>query len=346
MYRILSDIYSILELDRILNWSAVDISPRMLGTAAPMIQRLVLCDEILVERKQAHRWVGPTLALFPEVIKAIPEPSDKQSEVGESIERLRAIPPTDEHSDSASGLSGFSARALRYLELAALLDVYYVPHPARQDVVEQANGARRVTAAEYLLSNFDSAIREHFEISLLSVDFEVPPVADYVAQYSRRTGAWMYQAIQEIRNSTNAESFRKWCRKVDEQLRQAQGRSQVRVLQPLKAELDSVTTRWVDDISEGISYRTRTVSLSKLPLVGKLFEVIGLDDIRLRDPVLAKNNRHLLFLSDIYGGQGATYHRSKENTESQRAVNADRAARLLRSIGPIYYTGKMGLPKR
>ena len=49
-----------------------------------------------------------------------------------------------------------------------------------------------------------------------------------------------------------------------------------------------------------VNYKERTINLSKIPVIGHLFEILGIKDLDIKDPILHQEKSQFLLINDIY----------------------------------------------
>ena len=53
-------------------------------------------------------------------------------------------------------------------------------------------------------------------------------------------------------------------------------------------------------MNEEVKFRKRKINLSKIPIIGDLFQAFGVKKIEIKDPILFPSKPHLIFLNDLY----------------------------------------------
>jgi len=73
----------------------------------------------------------------------------------------------------------------------------------------------------------------------------------------------------------------------------------------LHIDLVKACNTWKDNIKEDVDYKTRTISLEKLPIIGGVLKSLNIDKASFRDPVLAPKTKstYFLLLNDLYRSQ-------------------------------------------
>jgi hypothetical protein len=250
----------------------------------------------------------------------------------EHVQRQKGLPedllelPEEDWLDAAAYEYGGSApelentdmtafRAHFYLELSRNLQLYYAPHPLRAayfkqivelrgEEVEDPNKYAGIAVKALNLAEGKHISKEN---PFATIDISIPPVAEYVARFSKKKEIGMNVAIQEVRESRNARAFRKWCAERNSIIRQ--GRAGLKDAQRIYKELDTLCLKWAKDIQEEVRYRTRTITWSELPWMGSIVKSLEIDKIlklvgwhrrEIKDPVLWVKQPYLLFLNDLY----------------------------------------------
>lgn len=49
-----------------------------------------------------------------------------------------------------------------------------------------------------------------------------------------------------------------------------------------------------------VRYRRRKINFTKIPLIGKVLESIGMGEITISDPIIMPDVPHLLFINELY----------------------------------------------
>jgi hypothetical protein len=142
----------------------------------------------------------------------------------------------------------------------------------------------------------------------ISLKLTIPAVAELVINYATRKKCPIHEAIMEIRQSKNATKFREWCQIYTGA--SMKGRPGIKEQTELFKDFRNVCEIWKHDIKEEVDYKTRTISLEKLPIIGGTLQSLNMDKLNVRDPVLVpkENFSYFLFLNDLYRLQPKDLH--------------------------------------
>jgi len=156
-----------------------------------------------------------------------------------------------------------------------------------------------VSCAENIIAKdaADAAIESGAPISL---QLNIPPIAELVMSYAVTKKCPIHEAIIEVRNSKNATKFREWCQIFTKA--GMNGRPGLKEQIELHNEFVDVCKVWKNDVKEEVIYKTRSITLEKIPIVGGALKSLNMDKLSIRDPVLApkKNVTYFLLLNDLY----------------------------------------------
>lgn len=204
--------------------------------------------------------------------------------------------------------TGFTTqRSHFYLELARMLGIALSPHPRRTKYYELLTGevkeSLRRGTPEKIIAFFEkntllSAISEIDD--LVSVNLEIPAVAELVFNYAKRTGTSLATATLETRNSKNALKFRRWCARFSSL--NDSGRASAKEQAEMVNELKNACELWKRDVREEVEYKTRKLNLEKIPLVGGVLKSLNMHEtLTIKDPVLRPSSKYsyFLFLNDL-----------------------------------------------
>lgn len=134
----------------------------------------------------------------------------------------------------------------------------------------------------------------------ISLKLTIPPIAELVMSYSAKKKCPIHEAIIEIRQSKNATKFREWCQIYTEA--SMKGRPGIKEQAELFKDFNNVCEIWKNDINEEVDYKTRTITLEKIPIIGGTLKSLNMDKLSVRDPVLVSktNFSYFLLLNDLY----------------------------------------------
>jgi len=204
--------------------------------------------------------------------------------------------------------TGFTIqRSHFYLELARILGVALSPHPRRTRYYELLTDEVKESfsrgAPESIIAFFEkkallSAVSE--TDNLVSVNLEIPAVAELVFNYAKRTGTNLVTATMETRHSRNAQKFREWSARFSSlnDGSRASAKEQTEMVKNLK----NVCDVWKNDVKEEVAYKTRKLNLEKLPIVGGILKSLNMHEVlTIKDPILWTSSKYsyFLFLNDL-----------------------------------------------
>lgn len=203
--------------------------------------------------------------------------------------------------------TGFTIqRSHFYLELARMLGIALSPHPHRTKYYElltdEVKQSLRRGTPERIIAFFEenallSAVKESAD--LVSVNLEIPAVAELVFNYAKRAGVNLVTATLNTRHSRNAQKFREWCAKFSS-LGDG-GRASAKEQAEMVKELKNVCEVWKNDVKEEVKYKTRKLSLEKLPVVGGVLKSLNIHEKTIKDRILWPSSKYsyFLFLNDL-----------------------------------------------
>ncbi|MBF0456406.1 MAG: hypothetical protein HQK99_00735 [Nitrospirae bacterium] len=193
-------------------------------------------------------------------------------------------------------------RTIFYYEIAAAARVPIVLHPARN--VEMMNINRAIidaykTIKQRLKEKFENPINHLFSNINIDISLQYPALSMYMLKLSAKRGQSLLQTVLEIRETKEAKAFRNWLKNIQYGLVDDSYKEKFNALKLLN-EIDKITKVWIDELntSAGISYKPRSITLSKLPRIGLISSL--LDDISFPDPILVNTKSYLTFISQWY----------------------------------------------
>lgn len=304
---VLSDVYSAIRLAHHLDHPS-SLDSEEFADIYHIIENLVLCDKLLFEKTRGEKWaVASTLSRFCTPIEYVPFSGDQNTFGSGSY----SDPYYWSDVSDALSLDNFLSRSSEYLCQATKLGVYLSIHPSRGSFLVDTlkhNVGRK--ASDIVISHTENIMRNSEAYKYASVQLSVPPVVDYVLSFAKKNQVNLETAVNEIRESDHAHKFRLWCAEIDVELVNATGRSSISLIQKLLLETEKVVSLWREDIDESVKYVSRKISLKKVWGIGKLLEALGIDVIKIKDPILTSPTTNcLFFLNDIY----RPIHRLRQN---------------------------------
>lgn len=309
MTQVLADLYSIICLkEQEAHGEFLSVPSTATDTLA-LLQTLVVCNSITLDARRASEWDIPNFcARFDDLFHLADLGDLRDPRIFEGVRRQSGKVDADP----------FLLAGLTYLRVAGDMGAYLLVHPTRREFLSELALPIKTSAAEVAINELEREIAATPAVRYASVDFAVPPVAEQVLFLHREHGLDIASAINELRDSKHARSFRRYCARIDGELAELSPRASVRPLQRLVTEIRSVVGVWKDDLDEGVRHVTRTLGLRKLWGLGRTLEALGLDAFTFRDPVLfAPRKSHLLFLNELY--RGSRRPRSNKSPQPTRA---------------------------
>jgi len=152
--------------------------------------------------------------------------------------------------------------------LARRLGIALSPHPHRTKYYElltdEVKESFRCGTPERIIAFFEenallSAVAESAD--LVSVNLEIPAVAELVFNYAKRTGTNLVTATLDTRHSRNAQKFREWCA-IFSSLDDG-GRASAKEQAEMLKELKNVCEVWKSDVREEVKYKNSKTESGK-----------------------------------------------------------------------------------
>lgn len=195
-------------------------------------------------------------------------------------------------------------RTLVYYETAAAAGVPLILHPSRYDAaqaIDLACSDAYNAVKEIVRSTFEEPIKDKLESLGQIHSLPLPPLASKIVWSAGKDGISIIEAAARIKESKNAQAFRKWLAEIQMNLAEGSMQSKLEALRMLE-ELKRVAAQWSTqlDTKEGVSYKRREFRLSWVPRIGCLLDL--LDKPTLRDPILNRKG-YLTFVSSWFDGQ-------------------------------------------
>jgi hypothetical protein len=209
------------------------------------------------------------------------------------------ILPTIRHSNNSP------ARAFFYLELAARAGIPLLLSPQKDRSVNTNREKLRQFAHELVIGKVETELRTKIDDqlkSLFSRSIAVPhlPVSRVILRRARREKRSLLDVAKEIRNSSDARSFRKWLAGINASLATDYKSGLVKAHAELK-KLESLVDGWLQtgDMEEGIRYKRREFKIGEIPKIGWILKLAGVNSISTNDPILSPNTVYR-FISQWY----------------------------------------------
>ena len=197
------------------------------------------------------------------------------------------------------------ARALFYLELARMSGKSVFLSPGKKAMFDKlaivlGSAADALSVTERVAdAPFQKAVREHLPTSQ---SFSMPPLADYILSNAFAQQTSIFHSAQQIRETTEAQEFRKWLMLLEQSMLMEDRGSTVETMRMLK-KVEFAASAWSKelDASVGIRYELRTADIAEVPKVGWLYKAFGVDGkYKYRDPIVNAPMNYLAFISHWY----------------------------------------------
>lgn len=199
------------------------------------------------------------------------------------------IPPTVTHSNNSP------ARAFFYLELAARAGIPLLLSPQKDLSVNTNREKLRRFAHELVIGKMETELQTKIDDqlkSLFSRTIAVPhlPVSRVILRRARQEKRSLLDVATEIRNSTDAKSFRKWLAGINASLATDYEAGLVKAHAELK-KLESLVDGWFQtgNMQEGVSYKRREFKIGEIPKLGWILKLAGINSVSINDPILNPN---------------------------------------------------------
>lgn len=192
-------------------------------------------------------------------------------------------------------------RTLVYYETAAAAGVPLILHPSRYEealAIDVACADAYTAVKEIVRTTFEEPIKNQLE-TLGQVDrIPLPSLAAKVIEAAGREGTSIIEAAAQIKESKNAQAFRRWLTDIQINLAAGSTAGKLEALRMLE-ELKRVASLWSThfDTKEGVTHKRRELRLSWIPRIGCLLDL--LDKPTIRDPILNRKG-YLTFVSSWF----------------------------------------------
>ena len=191
-------------------------------------------------------------------------------------------------------------RAFLYLKASNELGLYYAPHPTRDKYISQTVYNNIESSDKKIIEYFDNRICTSEFGNFANIDLRIPPILEHVISFAKKNKKNLSDSILEIRNSKNAIAFRNYCSSLDKELLRHSPRKKIHIYQSLFKDIDQLSAKWKDDLREGVAYKQRRINMTKIFGLGRIFDILGIKEISIKDPIILKEKKHLLFINDLY----------------------------------------------
>ena len=184
-------------------------------------------------------------------------------------------------------------RTLFYLTVARCAKAPLVVSEAKQALLEEFRDRLR----RHFLTNVHDQLSKSSAVSdaLGEIDCgSLPPIAEQIVIACLQNDVSPWDATMSIRQSEPAIAYRKMIHGVTDALCLGYG-DQQHALDALK-KLEELLATWARDPEEGISYRTRKLTISKFPGLGFLADMVDVP-ASIKDPSLTTPDPTHVFMS-------------------------------------------------
>lgn len=286
MTEVLVDLYSIFSLNNCAHSIANSKNPAIYKNCFPIIENLIICEKVILDKHGVMH--HDLLDICLDLSQAIRLISD---------ERLYSNRTTESNTGPSSEIS---ERVKNYLDAARDNELYYSPHPIRGRILKDKITPSFESTGKYAIKRIDKAIMSSLDHEFNDVSAKIPPLVEHVLCYSEKNNISLLSSIIDIRESKNATIFRSYFGKLDDEIKTLSPRKKVNSLQKLTTEIERLEKKWTRDIDLDVNYKERTINLSKIPVIGHLFEILGIKDLDIKDPILHQEKSQFLLINDIY----------------------------------------------
>ncbi len=286
MSEVLVDLYTIFEFDWFYDQKVKDSAEVVFRENFSLIENLILCDKLVVESNGVsyHR-LSKICNTFSDSFRFI---EDNRLYDRTSFENT-VIVGTD-----------IDQRGLVYADVANENEIYYSPHPEREKLLTNTIQQYVDKTAVSVIEQFDQKFNESRSGVVANINVQIPPIVEHVLFYAKAQNITVAESINEIRNSKNATLFRNYFSDLDAELKELSPRKKIPVYQKLFQEINHLCVIWEQDMDSEVLYKKRNINLTRIPILGKLFDLAGLGEVTINDPILLANKQHLLFINDLY----------------------------------------------
>lgn len=284
MARILVDAFSIFDFANRCPTIAVDYNFTRYSDFWHLIENLILSEKVFI-LEESLKLIDSDFFLkdFNESIQIIPNTDITQYKLEEYKSNI-----------------GMKERGLIYLDIARCNNLYFSPHPFRQNILGEqlVNNVDKV--ARIIIERFDQKISKTDNGLYAKVNIKVPPVVEHVLNFSKCKKKSIADSINEIRNNKKTILFRKFCNELDNKLSEQTPRKNISQFDSLFREIDKICNDWQKNLELGFKFKQRKLNLTKIPLLGKYFEILDIKEISYNDPIIKSATPHFLFINDLY----------------------------------------------
>jgi hypothetical protein len=157
---------------------------------------------------------------------------------------------------------------------------------------------------EVIAKRFDSKVfaelSTHLTEPFTKVSLQTPPVAELVLKKAITEGLTVLESAKRVRATAEATDYRSLLSELQGHL--GRGRSGMLEAQKALVGLDKIAESWSahNDTQANLTFRPRTISFEKLPIIGELLKAAGMSKIEIRDRILDAPPGYLAFISSWY----------------------------------------------
>lgn len=286
---VISDIYTVYAFQELFRHMPDNFDATAFKQVHHLVENLIICEQIKVDKNGIEYYGLDKLCNQFEDVFDFFESQLLYPSYSYSLQQWQLPEGGD-----------IAKRGEHYIKIAEKLNCYFSPHPTRYEVIGKNVRSILNCSAKEIINSFDNQILSSDSGNIANIDITVPPLVEHVFYFARKNGLPIITAINEIRRSKNAIKFREYCNSLDLELRELTPRKKATIYNKLFKDINRVCLEWAEDLDNGVKYRKRNINLVKIPLFGKLFEVAGIKEIAVNDPILFNTDTHLFFLNDLY----------------------------------------------
>lgn len=286
MSEVLIDLYTVFSFEKIFDSKVRNIDFQSYNKSFSLIENLVLCDKLVLEENGvAYHRLRKVCGEFADSFRY--------------IQNKRLYDKTNFDNTEMVG-GDIDKRGLVYADVAKENDIYYSPHPDRERTLSEKLIKYVDHTASSVIEQFDQKFNESKSGVISNVNVKIPPVVEHVLYFAKAQNISISDSVNEIRASQNATRFRQYFNDIDNELRNLSPRKKIPVYQKLFSEIDALCNIWVEDMDMEVRFRRRKINFTKIPLVGKILESIGVSEITVSDPIIKPDAPHFLFINELY----------------------------------------------
>ena len=199
-------------------------------------------------------------------------------------------------------------RALFYLELADRAGIPLLLSPQKDKCVTTYREKLRKFAHELVVAKVETQFQSKLDEQIKSLfartwSVSLPPVSRMILRRAREELRPLLDVAKEIRDSTEARSFRKYLAELNKTLASGYEAGLLNVQAKLN-KLESLVDGWFEtgDINQGVTYKRRKFNIGEIPTIGWIAKMAGIGSFSVNDPIL-NPNRVYRFISQWYSAE-------------------------------------------